>query len=104
MVHYKCGINAWGLVTIWCSHVQLFSDDLCRMFSYSSSRFLPPTYRPRLLLAGDQGQGQSSHLGPALLHQMENLAVNVVDLPALLAVGTRTPEESCAQVGCMCLC
>lgn len=81
-------MNAWTLLSMSNSHT----------FSSSSSRFLPPTYRPRLLLAGDQGQGQSSHLGPALLHQMENLAVNVVDLPALLAVGTRTPEESCAQV------
>ncbi|XP_060062589.1 ATPase family AAA domain-containing protein 2-like [Ylistrum balloti] len=58
----------------------------------------PSTHRPRLLLAGTQGQGQSSHLAPALLHYMEQLPVHVIDLPSLFAVSAKTPEESCAQI------
>lgn len=57
------------------------------------------TYRPRLLLAGDKGQGQSTHIGPAVLHSMESLPVYTLDLPALYAISVKTPEESCAQVG-----
>ena len=56
------------------------------------------TFRPRLLLSGERGQGQSVHLGPALLHDMESLPVYTLDLPALYAVSVKTPEESCAQV------
>ena len=57
-----------------------------------------PTYRPRLLLVGEKGQGHSSHLGPAVLHHFESLPVYVLDLPALYAVGVKSPEEACTQV------
>ncbi|XP_013413245.1 ATPase family AAA domain-containing protein 2 [Lingula anatina] len=58
----------------------------------------PSTHRPRLLLAGGEGQGQSSHLAPAILHHFERMPVHVLDLPSLFAVSAKTPEESCAQV------
>ena len=56
------------------------------------------THRPRLLLSGQEGQGQSTHIGPAILHNLERLPVHTLDLPALYAVSAKTPEESCAQV------
>ncbi|CAM9709894.1 unnamed protein product [Lampetra planeri] len=58
----------------------------------------PSTHRPRLLLAGDPGSGQSSHIAPALIHSLEKLPVHKLDLPLLYGVSARTPEESCAQV------
>ncbi|XP_076098505.1 ATPase family AAA domain-containing protein 2-like isoform X2 [Mytilus galloprovincialis] len=64
--------------------------------SYASKT--PTTHRPRMLLAGQPGQGQTTHLAPGILHNMEQLPVHVLDLPSLFAVSTKTPEESCAQV------
>ncbi|XP_064412420.1 ATPase family AAA domain-containing protein 2B [Latimeria chalumnae] len=58
----------------------------------------PTSYRPRLLLSGDKGSGQSSQLAPAVLHSMEKFSVHRLDLPALYSVSARTPEESCTQV------
>ncbi|KAK6180283.1 hypothetical protein SNE40_012469 [Patella caerulea] len=69
--------------------------------SFSNSAYQrPTTFRPRLLISGSAGQGQTSHLGPAILHHMEQLPVHVIDLPTLYAVSAKTPEESCAQVFC----
>ncbi|XP_069014682.1 ATPase family AAA domain-containing protein 2B isoform X1 [Embiotoca jacksoni] len=66
---------------------------------FSSSALQHPTaYRPRLLLAGAPGAGQSSHLAPALLHHLDKLPVHRLDLPTLYSVSAKTPEESCAQV------
>ncbi|KAJ8275398.1 hypothetical protein COCON_G00100230 [Conger conger] len=58
----------------------------------------PSAFRPRLLLAGEAGSGQSTHLGPALLHHLEKLPVHRLDLPTLYSISAKTPEESCAQV------
>ncbi|XP_077409262.1 ATPase family AAA domain-containing protein 2B isoform X2 [Vanacampus margaritifer] len=58
----------------------------------------PTSYRPRLLLAGSPGSGQSSHLAPALLHHLDKLPVHRLDLPTLYSTSAKTPEESCAQV------
>uniref|UniRef100_A0A4W3HVM1 ATPase family AAA domain containing 2B n=1 Tax=Callorhinchus milii TaxID=7868 RepID=A0A4W3HVM1_CALMI len=58
----------------------------------------PTSHRPRLLLCGDKGCGQSSQLAPALLHSLERFSVHRLDLPALYSVSAKTPEESCAQV------
>uniref|UniRef100_A0A3P8UP21 ATPase family AAA domain-containing protein 2 n=3 Tax=Cynoglossus semilaevis TaxID=244447 RepID=A0A3P8UP21_CYNSE len=66
-------------------------------FSFSALR-QPTAYRPRLLLAGAPGSGQSSHLAPALLHHLDKLPVHRLDLPTLYSVSAKTPEESCAQV------
>uniref|UniRef100_UPI00398E417A ATPase family AAA domain-containing protein 2-like isoform X2 n=1 Tax=Pristiophorus japonicus TaxID=55135 RepID=UPI00398E417A len=56
----------------------------------------PTSYRPRLLLAGIPGSGQSSHLAPALLHSLEKYAVHTLDLPVLYGVSATSPEETCA--------
>ncbi|KAK1333252.1 hypothetical protein QTO34_006793, partial [Cnephaeus nilssonii] len=58
----------------------------------------PTSYRPRLLLSGERGSGQTSHLAPALLHTLEKFSVHRLDLPALYSVSAKTPEESCAQL------
>ncbi|KAM8832670.1 ATPase family AAA domain-containing protein 2B isoform 1-T1 [Spinachia spinachia] len=66
---------------------------------FSSSALQQPTaYRPRLMLAGPPGSGQSSHVAPALLHHLDKLPVHRLDLPTLYSVSAKTPEESCAQV------
>ncbi|NXB83847.1 ATD2B protein, partial [Vidua chalybeata] len=66
---------------------------LCR-----SAYHQPTSYRPRLLLSGERGSGQTSHLAPALLHTLEKFSVHRLDLPALYSVSAKTPEESCAQI------
>ena len=40
--------------------------------------------RPRLLICGEEGSGQS-HLGPALLYALEGLPVHALGLPSLLS-------------------
>ena len=40
--------------------------------------------RPRLLICGEEGAGQS-HLGPALLYALEGLPVHALGLPSLLS-------------------
>ncbi|XP_056284078.1 ATPase family AAA domain-containing protein 2B isoform X2 [Pseudoliparis swirei] len=66
---------------------------------FSTSALRQPTaYRPRLMLAGAPGSGQSSHMAPALLHHLDKLPVHRLDLPTLYSVSAKTPEESCAQV------
>ncbi|XP_062912238.1 ATPase family AAA domain-containing protein 2-like isoform X1 [Mobula hypostoma] len=67
--------------------------------SYSRCAYHQPTsYRPRLLLAGLQGSGQSSHLAPALIHRLEKYAVHTLDLPVLYGISTTSPEETCAML------
>ncbi|KAM5163475.1 ATPase family AAA domain-containing protein 2B isoform 2-T2 [Mantella aurantiaca] len=58
----------------------------------------PTSNRPRLLLSGEPGSGQTSHLAPAILHMLEKFPVHRLDLPALYSDSAITPEESCAQV------
>ncbi|XP_053531883.1 ATPase family AAA domain-containing protein 2B isoform X3 [Ictalurus punctatus] len=66
---------------------------------FTTSAYQQPTsYRPRLLLTGPQGSGQSTHLAPALLHHLNKFTVHRLDLPTLYSVSAKTPEESCAQV------
>ncbi|KAM9339136.1 ATPase family AAA domain-containing protein 2B [Symphorus nematophorus] len=79
---------------------QLSSSAMHRPFLHFSSSALqqPTAYRPRLLLAGAPGSGQSSHLAPAVLHHLDKLPVHRLDLPTLYSVSAKTPEESCAQV------
>uniref|UniRef100_A0A8C1TUT1 ATPase family AAA domain-containing protein 2 n=1 Tax=Cyprinus carpio TaxID=7962 RepID=A0A8C1TUT1_CYPCA len=66
--------------------------------SGSPKKAQPTSYRPRLLLTGPQGAGQSTHLAPAVLHHLEKFTVHRLDLPTLYSVSAKTPEESCAQV------
>lgn len=55
-------------------------------------------HRPRILLTGANGNGQTCYIAPALLYVMEHLTTHKVDLPALFGTSTRTPEEAIAQV------
>ncbi|XP_062437685.1 ATPase family AAA domain-containing protein 2-like [Rhea pennata] len=57
----------------------------------------PTCYRPRFLIAGEPGCGQSSHLAPAVIHALEEFAAYTLDLPALF-VSSTSPEERCAQL------
>ncbi|XP_051954924.1 ATPase family AAA domain-containing protein 2B isoform X2 [Xyrauchen texanus] len=66
---------------------------------FTTSAYQKPTsYRPRLMLTGPQGAGQSTHLAPAVLYHLEKFTVHNLDLPTLYSVSAKTPEESCAQV------
>uniref|UniRef100_A0A6Q2YAB8 ATPase family AAA domain-containing protein 2 n=1 Tax=Esox lucius TaxID=8010 RepID=A0A6Q2YAB8_ESOLU len=68
--------------------------------SYRSVLNQPTSYRPRLLLAGRPGSGQSSHLAPAVLHALEKFTVYTLDMAMLFGVATSSPEEACAQIFC----
>ncbi|NXD37231.1 ATD2B protein, partial [Copsychus sechellarum] len=68
------------------------------VYFHQSAYHQPTSYRPRLLLSGERGSGQTSHLAPALLHTLEKFSVHRLDLPALYSVSAKTPEESCAQI------
>ena len=59
---------------------------------------LPSVHRPRLLLCGSSGRGQSSHLGPALLHALEEFPVKILNLSVVFGVSTHSPEEALTQV------
>ena len=70
-----------------------------RMFDFHDDFSKDPVaYRPRFLLTGEEGAGQTTYLAPAVLHCVEHLTVYSLDLPALYGVTARTPEEACAQV------
>ncbi|XP_028673053.2 ATPase family AAA domain-containing protein 2-like [Erpetoichthys calabaricus] len=60
--------------------------------------YQPTSFRPRLLLAGDSGSGQSAHLGPAVLHVLEAFPSYSLDIAYLYGTSTTTPEEACTQV------
>ena len=66
--------------------------------SASHPHSLPLLHRPRLLLCGGPGGGQSSHLGPALLHILEEIPVKVLDLSVTFGVTSCSPEESLVQL------
>lgn len=53
----------------------------------------------QLLLMGDgPDHGQTTHLAPALLYQMEHIHSFVLDLGTLYRESGITPEEACTQV------
>lgn len=58
----------------------------------------PTSYRPRLLLQGRPGSGQSSHLAPAVLHALEKFTVYTLDMAVLFGASATVPEETCAQI------
>ncbi|KAJ8334464.1 hypothetical protein SKAU_G00401030 [Synaphobranchus kaupii] len=58
----------------------------------------PTSHRPRLLLTGRCGSGQSAHLAPALLHALEKFTVYTLDMAVLYGVSSTSPEEACAQL------
>lgn len=65
---------------------------------FRSAYHQPTSYRPRLLIAGEPGYGQSSHLAPAVIHALEKFAVYTLELSVLFGISTTSPEETCAQV------
>ncbi|XP_077454516.1 ATPase family AAA domain-containing protein 2 isoform X2 [Stigmatopora argus] len=58
----------------------------------------PTSYRPRLLLVGRHGSGQTSHLAPAVLHALEKFTVYTLDMAVLFGASAAAPEETCAQI------
>ncbi|XP_025757835.1 ATPase family AAA domain-containing protein 2 isoform X3 [Oreochromis niloticus] len=60
----------------------------------------PTSHRPRIMLAGRPGAGQTSHLAPAILHALERFTVHSLDSAVLFGVSSTSPEEACAQVFC----
>ncbi|XP_070777290.1 ATPase family AAA domain-containing protein 2-like isoform X2 [Enoplosus armatus] len=60
----------------------------------------PTSHRPRMLLAGRPGAGQTSHLAPAVLHALERFTVHSLDSAVLFGVSSTSPEEACAQLFC----
>jgi len=69
------------------SHVRLSADEL-EMGRAGAPLLCPLPFqqvqRPRLLICGEEGSGQS-HLGPALLYALEGLPVHALGLPSLLS-------------------
>ncbi|KAM9838554.1 ATPase family AAA domain-containing protein 2-like isoform 2-T3 [Aulostomus maculatus] len=60
----------------------------------------PTSHRPRMLLVGCPGAGQTSHLAPAVLHTLERFTIHSLDSAVLFGVSNSSPEEVCAQVFC----
>uniref|UniRef100_A0A6I8NZ06 ATPase family AAA domain-containing protein 2 n=1 Tax=Ornithorhynchus anatinus TaxID=9258 RepID=A0A6I8NZ06_ORNAN len=63
-----------------------------------NARHQPTSFRPRILIVGEPGFGQGSHLAPAVIHALEKFTVYTLDLPVLFGVNATSPEETCAQV------
>ncbi|XP_023607729.1 ATPase family AAA domain-containing protein 2 isoform X5 [Myotis lucifugus] len=60
--------------------------------------YQPMSFRPRILIVGEPGFGQGSHLAPAVIHALEKFAVYTLDIPVLFGISTTSPEETCAQM------
>ncbi|XP_049586329.1 ATPase family AAA domain-containing protein 2 isoform X1 [Syngnathus scovelli] len=58
----------------------------------------PTSHRPRLLLEGRTGSGQTAHLAPAVLHSLERFTVHTLDMAVLFGASSTAPEETCAQI------
>ncbi|XP_041798159.1 ATPase family AAA domain-containing protein 2-like isoform X2 [Chelmon rostratus] len=81
------------------SHSQFKSPSAKGLLSLNRSVLSHPTsYRPRLLLEGRPGSGQSSHLAPAVLQALEKFTVYTLDMAVLFGASATTPEETCAQI------
>ncbi|XP_071659922.1 ATPase family AAA domain-containing protein 2-like isoform X3 [Patagioenas fasciata] len=69
-----------------------------KFLNFSRNAYWQPTScRPRFLLVGEPGYGQTSHLAPAVIHALETFPVYTLDLSVLFGSIT-TPEETCAQL------
>ncbi|XP_068591755.1 ATPase family AAA domain-containing protein 2B isoform X2 [Cebidichthys violaceus] len=81
------------------SHSQLQTPAVKGLLRLNRSVLSHPTsYRPRLLLEGRLGSGQSSHLAPAVLHALEKFTVYTLDMAVLFGASATAPEETCAQI------
>lgn len=54
-------------------------------------------FRPRMLVCGESGMGQS-YVGAAVLHHLEGFHVQNLDLATLVADSSRTMEAACVQL------
>uniref|UniRef100_A0A7N5ZYI8 ATPase family AAA domain-containing protein 2 n=1 Tax=Anabas testudineus TaxID=64144 RepID=A0A7N5ZYI8_ANATE len=88
---------------------ELKTGGFCQIVEKNSKNFLhfsrsavkqPTSYRPRMLLAGRPGAGQTSHLAPAVLHALECFTIHSLDSAVLFGVSCTSPEEACTQVFC----
>lgn len=68
------------------------------LLSFRNACYQPMSFRPRILIVGEPGFGQGSHLAPAVIHALEKFAVYTLDIPVLFGVSATSPEETCAQV------
>ncbi|XP_053183237.1 ATPase family AAA domain-containing protein 2-like isoform X2 [Scomber japonicus] len=81
------------------SHSQLQTPSAKGLLNLNRSVLSQPTsYRPRMLLEGRPGSGQSSHLAPAVLHALEKFTVYTLDMAVLFGASATAPEETCAQI------
>lgn len=51
-----------------------------------------------MLLAGQPGAGQTSHLAPAVLHALESFTAHSLVSAVLFGASISSPEEACSQV------
>ncbi|XP_063041992.1 ATPase family AAA domain-containing protein 2-like isoform X2 [Engraulis encrasicolus] len=65
-----------------------------------SAAIYPTSHRPRLLLSGRPGSGQTTHLAPALLHALEKFTVYTLDMASLFGDCTTSAEQACCQIFC----
>uniref|UniRef100_A0A452VAZ4 ATPase family AAA domain-containing protein 2 n=1 Tax=Ursus maritimus TaxID=29073 RepID=A0A452VAZ4_URSMA len=68
------------------------------LISFRNACYQPMSFRPRILIVGEPGFGQGSHLAPAVIHALEKFAVYTLDIPVLFGVSATSPEETCAQM------
>lgn len=82
-----------------CSNGQCQTKPASQIFNLNRCVLSRPTsYRPRLLVQGRPGSGQSSHLAPAALHALEKFTVYTLDMAVLFGASATAPEETCAQI------
>uniref|UniRef100_H2YAJ4 Bromo domain-containing protein n=1 Tax=Ciona savignyi TaxID=51511 RepID=H2YAJ4_CIOSA len=55
-------------------------------------------HRPRLMICGADKAGHTTHLAPAILHDIEGLPLHLINIASLFSISACTPEESCSQV------
>ncbi|XP_042566591.1 ATPase family AAA domain-containing protein 2 isoform X2 [Clupea harengus] len=60
----------------------------------------PTSHRPRLLLSGRPGSGQTTHVAPAVLHALEKFTVYTLDMASLFGDCTTSAEQACCQIFC----
>ncbi|XP_040835276.1 ATPase family AAA domain-containing protein 2 isoform X3 [Ochotona curzoniae] len=70
----------------------------CFLHLNRNACYQPMSFRPRMLIVGEPGFGQGSHLAPAVIHALEKFAVYTLDIAVLFGVSATSPEETCAQV------
>lgn len=93
--------NDWKLHSKRLTRIKIFLrlySSPCPCSTGRSVLSQPTSYRPRLLLEGRVGSGQSSHLAPAVLHTLEKFTVYTLDMAVLFGTSATAPEETCAQV------